>query len=135
MTDLIVLLECIKQSARDAHYRSAGPCFYGQHLLADVISEPIDGFIDRIKEVCFLGKELNAHLSTQVVAEVSERLNDKPLELEGYVKLTIYTIEDKSKRGVLMQGELNILGEISEHLMKSKGLLWRQSLGEVGSDE
>jgi len=135
--ELIVLLECVRQTARDCHYRAAGPCFYGQHLLADVISEPIGGFIDRINEVCFLGSEKPAPTSKEINGDLIGIL---PATITNSVDRAIYHIEslcsDADKRAIpLMQGELNLLGEISEHLMKCKGLLWRQGLEEGDVDE
>lgn len=132
MKNLIVLLEAIRQTAKDLHYEKSDcpHAFYSVHLLADRIAEPLNDFIDTIKEVCFLGNEKPVPSSRELAELFTQRL---PVEtsqpaliasLYDQLKIALYTIEEVSKQP-LMQGEINLLGTISEHLQQSKGLLCR----------
>ena len=133
MLDLIVILEAIRQTSKDWHYNAKGMTFYGNHLLADRIGDPCADFIDSLKEVCFLGNEKPAPTSKEVNAALSTHLPDTLeesgliAELNSLLTIGIYTIEELAK-GVLKQGEVNLIGSISEHLQQSKGLLYRVTI-------
>ena len=130
MKDLIGYLEAIRQTCKDWHYSASGDSFYSDHLLADRIGEPISGFIDSVKEVCFLGNEVEAPKSKDVAVALVLILKDDiepkqlPDEVCRLINLALYHIEELSKTGI-MQGEINLLGNIAENLQQSKGLLWR----------
>lgn len=134
MKNLITYLEAIRQTAKDWHYSALGSSFYSDHLLADKIGDPINGFIDSIKEVCFLGKEKDVPSSK----EINDGMDLKsdidaagfPAEISSQINLALYSIEELSKSGI-MQGEINLLGSVAENLQLSKGLLWRRSKVEV----
>lgn len=121
MKSLITKLESIRAICKEWHYEASGESFYAQHLLADRIQDPLLGFVDSIKEVCFLGNGILppsvAAVEALVPCEIKCRLYDS-------LTVAIYQIEELSQTQI-MQGELNLLGSISEHLMLSRGLLWR----------
>ncbi len=130
MKELLQYLEAIRQTAKDLHYNASGASFYGIHLLADRISDPLAGFIDDIKEVAYLGqgkappssKEL-ADGFLPLLAQDTSQTAILP-DLGRLVSLAVYTIEELS-RSPITQGELNLLGAISQHLTTSYGLLSR----------
>lgn len=133
MKDLIIILESIRMTAKDWHYNASGAGFYSSHLQADAIAEPLSGMIDDIKEVCFLGNCIPVPTSKELCAAIAASLlpctteADIKTELATQLNIAIYTIEEIAK-GNPMQGELNLLGSISEHLQKSKGLLSRSCI-------
>lgn len=141
MKQLLTALEAVRNTAKDLHY-AASDCpsaFYSVHLLADRIAEPCADFIDSLKEVCFLGNERDVpssrELSEAVTPLLSTDLSQAALIASLYdrLKITLYTIEEISKQH-LMQGEINLLGTIAEHLQQSRGLLWRQTIKTAGAE-
>ena len=130
INQLIAFLVAIKGYAKNIHYSSHGYDFYGKHLFADLISDPLDGFIDSIKEVCLLG-----HLPEGVrPLETSEydamakalypelRIDDDAQNFVNMQNLIIQALEliDTLE---LSKGEENLIGNIAEHLQKMNGLL------------
>ncbi len=131
MKDTILNLIAIKAVCKDMHYGATGQQFYGLHLLADRIAEPISGFIDSIKEVCFLGNELDAPSSAEIHADLPGSIPtftnpQTTLEtLKELLKLAEYRIEEITALPSITQGELNLLGEVAQHLKLSRGLVHR----------
>ena len=116
MEELINHLESIRAACKEWHYSATGLPFYGNHLLADKIQTPLYNFIDDIKEVHFLANSLHVPQSEIKPA------NGNPADILAEIIIAIYKIEELARTDIT-QGELNLLGTISEHLMRSRGLL------------
>ena len=58
MVALAGALMAVGDSAKDLHYSAMGRAFYGLHLMADRIAEPIYGFCDKIKELAFADSDV-----------------------------------------------------------------------------
>lgn len=136
MKDLIIILDKIRLTAKDLHYHASGSTFYAQHLLADRIQEPIIGFIDDLKEICYLGAEKEVPTAKELSPELQDTLTEESLISTLYSQLTLglYTIEELSKNS-LMQAETSLLGRIAEHLQQSRGLIWRVTVKEGAKSE
>lgn len=125
---LIIYLVAIQYFAKDIHYSVVGEVFYGQHLFADRIYEPLDNYIDSIKENCLLfekilplsGKEYLAQASLIIPERVSESIQNWLSMRELHIK-TLNFIE--SIKNDLTTGEANLIGNIAENLNNNLGLL------------
>lgn len=130
MINLIAYLEAARNQLKDLHYTAKGLTFYGNHLLADRMQENLSGYVDSIKEVCYLGKGLNAPQSKDIYEIVLTLLIQSYNQIELFkkadelLKLAIYEIEELEKRD-LLGGERNLLEGISENLMQSRGFIYR----------
>jgi len=131
MNELIAYLTAIKGYAKNIHYTAHGESFYGKHIFADLISDPIAEFIDSIKEICLLGKfpegerpletskyDKMAGLLYPATSETDDKANFKNLQ-----DLIITTLNVIEKLDGLTRGEENLIGAIAEHLQKINGLL------------
>lgn len=125
---LVIYLVAIQYFAKDIHYSVEGESFYGQHLFADRIYDPLDGFIDSVKENCILfekslplsGKEYLAQASLIIPERVPESVQNWLSMRELHIK-TLNFIE--SIKDDLTVGEANLIGNIAETLNNNLGLL------------
>ena len=131
MNELIAYLTAIKGYAKNIHYTVHGESFYGKHIFADFISDPIDEYIDSIKEICLLGKlpEGERPLETSQYDEMAKGLYPKTKtdndrhnykSLQDIIFNALSHIESLDG---LSRGEENLIGAIAEHLQKANGLL------------
>lgn len=128
---LIAYLTAIKGYAKNIHYSCHGDSFYGKHLLADRIEEPINGFIDSLKETCLLGRLPEGErplmtsrydaLAEQYYPELKE--NDDKHNFKQLQNLIINTLSYIEIMEGLSKGEENLIGAIAEHLQQMNGLL------------
>ena len=138
MNELISYLVAIKGFAKNIHYTVHGDAFYGKHIFADLISDPIDEYIDSIKEICLLGHlpEGERPLDTSQYDELAKPHYPKLSETsdkENYKNmqdLIILALNHINTLDGLSRGEENLIGAIAEHLQKMNGLLNLQNLGE-----
>ena len=131
MNELIAYLVAIKGYSKNIHYTVHGESFYGKHIFVDIISDPIDGFIDSIKEICLLGKfpvgerplETSAYdeLAKELYPELAEGNDEGNFKrLQGLIENALEHIEGLDG---LSKGSENLIGAIAEHLQKMNGLL------------
>lgn len=137
MNELIAYLTAIKGYSKNIHYTVHGESFYGKHIFADLISDPIDEYIDSIKEICLLGKfpvgerpletskyDEMAKPYYPELSEANDESNYKKLQ-----HLITKALEHIESLDGLTRGEENLIGAIAEHLQKMNGLLNLQNLG------
>lgn len=132
---LIALLIAIKGYSKNIHYTVHGDSFYGKHIFADRIEEPINDFIDRLKEVCLLGKlpegirpltssEYDAMAKEYYPITKDSNDNYNFTQLQNLIQETLHLINQLE----LSKGEENLVGAIAEHLQQMNGLLNLQNI-------
>ena len=124
---LIEYLLAIQNFAKDIHYTSTGEAAYSKHLLADRVQENLYDFIDKIKEVCFLGNDTPALPSGEYLSRATSKIpqlgdTDKAnfMKLRQLMVTTLGHIENIDDITI---GEANLIGNIAEDLQNSLGLL------------
>ena len=131
MNKLISYLTAIKGYSKNIHYTVHGSAFYSKHILADLISDPLDGYIDSIKEICLLGHlpEGERPLTTSEYDAMAAPLypqtktNDDKANLKALQDLIFDSLSYIESLEGLSRGEENLIGAIAEHLQKMNGLL------------
>lgn len=131
MNQLISRLLTIKHYAKDLHYAVKGEGFYGDHLFMDMIADPINEQIDKIKEICLLGlfpegeRPLKS-IEYEILANTyypkfdEENISANLKELQSLIERTLEYIEQIKD---LPRGSQSVVDEITQHLQKSNGLL------------
>lgn len=133
------MLLVIKNYAKDIHYSVNGDHFYGDHLFADRIAEPIDGFVDAIKETCLLGNLPNGirplvstqYLDTALALFPTFNMNDTNsnwLALQTLIEETLQHIANLEDNVKSNRGAAAVLDSIAEHLQNMNGLLGLRNL-------
>ena len=122
--------------SKDAHYHAKYNSFYGNHLLADRLSDKWDDYIDELKEVFYLGNEVNTPESKQIlkdtiplIPDITENTHDNNILLYKFFSdfhAQINTLRESYK---MSYGEENLIGDIDQLVQNNKGLLWRATLG------
>ena len=133
MNELISRLMAIRDMARDLHYEVSGDAFYSKHVLAERIFEPIDDYLDTIKEACLLGQwpEGERPKKTSEYEYFSQKFcntsntNSSFRTLQSLIEATLTYIEEMND---LTRGEENIVGSVAEHLQRMNGLLNLQNV-------
>lgn len=130
MLDLIDILTALSIYCQDAHYAFTGINFNPLHEWADDIREPLDGFIDEIKESYLLRNGIVIPRQTQINARAADyvptALGDNEQIIDNiYALLTMAnkTIDNQAKLDALTQGDADLIGRISSHLQKHLGLI------------
>lgn len=131
MNELIAYLVAIRGYAKNIHYTVHGDSFYSKHLFADLISEPIDDYIDSIKEICLLGKlpEGERPLETSEYDKLAKKFypalktTDDAQNFNNIQSLLLQALNYIETLKDLSKGEENLIGTIAEHLQKMNGLL------------
>ena len=137
MLELIVLLRIIEGLATDLHYCARGPTFYGLHLMADRIREPIPGFVDDLFEVGFLGAGKPAPLTKTIAEQVAVRIPfsahvpDILMSLQASLAQAQNEIEKRATKS--NQAMSNLLGGISQTLQQSQGFVHQTLMPDSGS--
>lgn len=129
MRELLERLWAIKLSAKNAHYYFDK---FGQHLLADFLSDERDEQIDLINEVCFLGLGEDAVPAQDIlegaikfVPVVVENDQENLSNLKALVKDTLVYIQ---MMDLSIVGVANLVGGIAQDLLQFHGLLYRQGI-------
>jgi DNA-binding ferritin-like protein len=134
MSDILARLLAIYHYAKDIHYSARGESFYGIHLLMDRVADGIHGQMDSINEVCYLGKDKEAPMSTIILQSAMAKMpemwsgNRENLEeLRDLIGGTIENILEMIENGTdnMTSSEASLLDEITQSLMLKKGLISR----------
>lgn len=131
---LLVILYSIRFYAKDIHYNCKGSSFWADHLFADEIFDGIDDFIDQINENLYLGYEIPAPHSKDVVALVYDALPPVSTDITQCWKNLYGLIVEGLNRIANVKEEFEdaalnaLLDTIADALQKKKGLLWRRKL-------
>lgn len=136
---LIAYLKAIYDYAKEIHYTCHGGDFYGKHIFADLISDPIYGQIDKVKEICLLGHlpegerpldeaEYSA-MSKALMPEINK--NNDAQNFKNIQSLIIDALNHIEKMNGY-KGEENVIGAIAEHLQQMNGLLNLQNIRSKG---
>ena len=131
MNQLRAQLLAIKHFAKDLHYAVHGEGFYGDHLFMDVIADPIDEQIDKIKEVCLLGSlpegirplkssEYEILANTFYPEFEEENIAGDLKRLQQLIERTLQYVEGIED---LSRGSQSVIDEVAQHLQKVNGLL------------
>ena len=124
---LIVYLMAIQNYAKDIHYSVYGESFYGQHLFADRIFDPLNDYIDSIKENCLLFEQKEPLSGKEYLAQASviipEKAQSPAKNWDNMRELHIATLILIEKMLDLSPGEANLIGNIAETLNNNLGLL------------
>lgn len=129
INSLICFLIAIQNFCKDIHYNSKGEAFYGKHLLADRVQDNISDYIDRIKEVCILGKGENTLPSWEYLTQATgliPQINPEDKEnFKSLANLIVYVLSlIEEMEG--SKGEDNLYAAIAEDLQNSLGLINKQ---------
>jgi DNA-binding ferritin-like protein len=127
---LIFSLVALQNYCKDIHYHTKGDAFYSKHLLADRVEENISDYVDRIKEVYFLGSEEKLLPSSEYLTKaaklIPELKEDDKEKFKDLRKLIIDTLKTLNSIKSSTKGEENLYGAIAEDLQNSLGLINRQ---------
>ena len=104
--------------------------------MADRLSDKWDDYIDELKEVFYLGNEVNTPESKQIlkdtiplIPDITENTHENNLLLYKFFSdfhAQINTLRESYK---MSYGEENLIGDIDQLVQNNKGLLWRATLG------
>lgn len=133
MIDIISKLMAIKETAKDIHYTAKGEAFYSIHLLMDRVADDLDDYIDKIKEVVYLGNNTLPPKASAILTvargllpELNHNDTGNIAELKNLIDNTISAISDTLDNTYADKATQNLLGNIAEDLKLKSGLLWRQ---------
>ncbi len=130
---LIAYLEAIAAFAKDIHYTCGGDAFYAKHLLADRIYDGLDGFIDQLKEVYFLGNNILPLPSVEYLAMAMNLLpaveqDDKKnfTSMKNLIVNALAHMERMLQDKEATRGEVSLIDGIAQDLQGKLGLVNRQ---------
>ena len=129
INNLICFLIALQSFCKDIHYNSKGDAFYSKHLLADRVQDNISDYIDRIKEVCILGKGEATLPSWEYLSNATGLIPEiTPSDLDNFKALAmlINSILAVIEQIETARGEENLIGAIAEDLQNSLGLVNQQ---------
>lgn len=133
MKDILVMFEVIDWIADDIHYKSRGPAFYSQHLLADKVRD-VSSVTDDIKEIYYLGVlgQLPPD-DTEIAGAAITKYNELTTESDNHLSnlqnallMLEHIVEQTKTNGGLTGGCQAILDEISGKASKYKFLVGAQ---------
>jgi DNA-binding ferritin-like protein len=124
MEEILIKLFAIEQKASDIHYNfKSGNSYFAVHKLMDEVREPINDFMDEIKEVIYLGHDEPAPNSKLIIDGASALLSDS-LDLSYLVSLMDNAIQAiENIKSELDSGSSKVVDDISAHLLKYRGLV------------
>lgn len=132
MYKLICYLTAIYQYSKTIYYEVKGEAFYGKHLFKDRIAENMNGYVDLIKEVVYLGHAKEPPAAGAILEGVLPLLpateeNDQQnyINLYNLIFNALDDIEQLNQKE-LSVGDKNLIGGIAQDLQQNLGLLWRQ---------
>ena len=132
--ELLKTLYLIRFYSKDIHYNAKGSDFWGDHLLADKVFDGLDGFIDAINETLYLGYELTAPYSKDVLRAVYDDLppisTDISLMWNNLYRLLGYCLDviEKIRAEYETPALSSLLDGISQDIQAKRGLIWRRKL-------
>ena len=130
INEIIVKLMVIANFAKDIHYTCKGEGAYGKHLLADLVHDDIDDFIDELKENAILGQHELPLPSKQYLKMASEQTpNVAESDVANFS--TLASVIDDLRKALettetKTRGVASLFDNIGEHLDKAYGLIWIQ---------
>lgn len=138
MLELVEQLTALQIFAKDAHYSFRGLEYKPLHEWMDEIADPLNDFLDEIKESILLrannevprGVEINANAAFYVPSEIGGNNREILSNVQAVIMMCHQTINGLKDMSV---GNGDILGRIDSHLEKHLGLL-RLAL-EDGNDK
>lgn len=126
MLDVLSRLTAIKHYAKDIHYNAKGDSFYAVHLLMDRIADDLDGFIDSINEVYYLGAG-NLPPKSREVLKVAEAYIPSVIDIQFLKNLISTTLDVLDSVKDENRAVNSLLDSISQDLKLKLGLLNRQT--------
>lgn len=127
MVELIYLLTALQIYCKDAHYAFYGIDFKPLHEWADEILEPLQDYIDEIKENYFISRGLPVPRGTEINAEAADYVptalgsNDQILaNLLAVIAMAHNKINGIDEKDA---GINDLLGRIDSHLLKHIALI------------
>lgn len=127
MLELIYILTALQIYCKDAHYSFYGATFKPFHEWADEILDPLQSFIDEIKENYFLSRGMRVPRGTEINASASDyvptALGDNMQILANL--LAIIAMAHNKLNGIKEEeaGINDLLGRIDSHLLHHIALL------------
>lgn len=125
MFSIIIALAIIEGIASDLHYCARGPAFYGLHLMADRIREPIPGYIDSLLEAGFMGAGLPVPSSKAIYEASAAKLpfDANPKILIPALQKAIESAVSEIEKTKANKGIENVFGDIVQHLFTCRGFI------------
>lgn len=127
MLDLIYYLTALQIYCKDAHYAFYGIDFKPLHEWADEISEPLDGFIDDLKEQWFIGSDLVVPRGVDINASAADyvptALGDNSQILANLQAIMVMAHNKLNGLDIKNAGINDTLGKIDAHLVKHIALI------------
>lgn len=127
MIDLIYILTALQIYCKDAHYSFYGENFKPLHEWADEILDPLQGFIDEIKENAYLAKETRVPRGTEINAKaadyVPQALGSNEDILKNLLALISMAHTKLNDMDVKDAGINDLLGRLDSHLLHHIALL------------
>lgn len=132
LLELLKSIYSIRFYSKDIHYNSKGENFWGDHLLADKIFDGLDGFIDQINEMIYMGYGHLPPSSKEVLGGIIDEIPDI---VEDITKCWGYLYE-RIENGLELIADIrdrfddpalsSLLDGLAEDLRAKKGLVWRR---------
>lgn len=127
MLDLIHYLTALQIYCKDAHYAFYGIDFKPLHEWADEISEPLDGFIDDLKEQWFIGNDLVVPRGVDINASAADyvptALGENSQILANLQAIMVMAHNKLNGLDIKNAGINDTLGKIDAHLVKHIALI------------
>lgn len=127
MLDLIYILTALQIYCKDAHYSFYGTNFLPLHEWADDILEPLQNFIDEIKENYFIARGLVVPRGVDVNASASDyvptALGDNSQILANLLAIIAMAHTRLNEIDEKDAGINDLLGRIDSHLLHHIALL------------
>lgn len=127
INQLILHLIIIREFAKDIHYNVSGLSAISLHKYVDEIQDGLSDYIDELKEVCLLGKNIRPLSSKEYMQEAIKYIPDLPDDDKEKFKVLQNVINDAltliNNLTNLSVADSNLIGNIAEHLQKSVGLI------------
>lgn len=125
--ELIYILTALQIYCKDAHYAFYGATFLPLHEWADDINEPLQGFLDEIKENYFLARGLQVPRGTNINAMASDyvptALGDNMQILANLLAIIAMAHNKLNGLDEKDAGINDLLGRIDSHLLHHIALL------------
>ena len=127
MLQILIKLTAIKGFAKDIHYSAEGESFYGIHLLMDRVVDGLDGYIDSINEVAYMGKDMEPPASREVLKYATAYIptieKNNKADLARLDNLIVQTIDEVNAYDTNDRGENSLLDSIAQDLRLKHGLV------------
>lgn len=127
---LICQLKAIGNYAYDIHYSANGKEFYSEHLLSERVAGDSSYIVDDVIETIYLGRGIDAPLSEDITATVSEMIPEVTEDAQTNFKrlrdLIVNALVGIEELDGLTRGEEDLIGSIAHALQRNNGLLFRQ---------